>query len=120
MVQGLDAAIARAVGSRPVEYMRRPGGYTTADRFSVMLTDGRRVFVKSAVEPLLVEWLRREYEVYSALEAPFIPRLEGWDDDGERSLLVLEDLSDAEWDWSWDGVHVDAVLAAIAEVASAP
>jgi hypothetical protein len=112
-VQALDGAIARAVGSRAVEYVRRPGGYTTADRFSVALADGRRVFVKSAVEPLLVEWLRREYEVYSALEAPFIARLEGWDDDGERSLL-------AEWDWSWDGVHVDAVLAAIADIASAP
>src|SRR5205823_14944321 len=93
----LDATIARAVGSRPVEYLPRPGGYTTADRFSVELANGSRAFVKSAVEPLLADWLRREYEVYAALEASFIPKLLGWDDDGERALLVLEDLSDAEW-----------------------
>lgn len=118
-MQDLDGGIARAAGSRPVEYIRRPGGYTTADRFSVGLADGRRVFVKSAVEPLLVEWLRREYEVYSALDAAFIPRLEGWDDDGERSILVLEDLSGAEWSWSWDTTHIDAVIATVGEVALA-
>lgn len=73
--------------------------------------------MKSSVEPLLVEWLRREYEVYAALEGPFIPRLLGWDDDGERALLVLEDLSDAEWTWSWDSVRVEAVVRAIDEIA---
>jgi hypothetical protein len=69
---------------------------------------------------MLVEWLRREHEVYAALAAPFLPRLLGWDDDGERALLVLEDLSHAEWTWSWDSVRVNAVSAAIAEIALAP
>lgn len=116
----LDAAIERAVGSRPVEYVQRPGGYTTADRFSVELADGGRAFVKSTAEPLLVEWLRREYEVYAALDATFMPRLLGWDDDGERTLLVLEDLSDAEWTWAWDSARVDAVVTAIGDIARAP
>ncbi|HEY2777256.1 MAG TPA: phosphotransferase [Gaiellaceae bacterium] len=116
----LDSGIARAVGSRPVEYLPRPGGYTTADRFSVDLADGSRAFVKSAVEPLLVEWLRREYEVYAALEASFMPRLLGWDDDGERALLVLEDLRDAEWRWSWDSARVDAVVSVIDKLGVAP
>ena len=119
-MQELDEIIARAVGSRPVEYVQRPGGYTTADRFTVTLCDGRRAFVKSAAEPLLVGWLRREHEVYSALEATFMPRLLGWDDDGERALLVLEDLSDAEWSWTWDAARVDAVVTALGEVASSP
>jgi hypothetical protein len=110
----------RAVGSRPVEYLDRPGGYTTANRFAVRLANGGRVFVKSAVDPLLVGWLRREYEIYDALEASFVPRLVGWDDDGERALLVLEDLSDAEWIWSWDSARVDAVVTAIGEIALAP
>ena len=115
----LDEGVARAVGSRPVGYVRRPGGYTTADRFSVELANGGRAFVKSAVDPLLADWLRREYEVYAAVRAPFIPRLLGWDDDGERAILALEDLSDAEWAWSWDSKRVSAVVAAIDEIARA-
>lgn len=116
----LDGRIARAIGSRPVDYVQRPGGYTTADRFSVRLANGGRAFVKSSDEPLLVEWLRREYEVYAALEGSFIPRLLGWDDDGERALLLLEDLSDAEWSWSWDSARVDAVVRTIDEIAHSP
>src|SRR5690348_6697227 len=119
-MQDLDERIARAVGSNPVEYRQRPGGYTTADRFSVDLADGGRVFVKSTDEPFLAGWLRREREVYTALTGSFIPKLLGWDDDGERVLLVLEDLSGAEWDWSWDSTRIDAVVSAIGEIALAP
>lgn len=43
------------------------------------LANGRSVFVKSAEAPLLAGWLRREHEVYEALEGSFIARLEGWD-----------------------------------------
>ena len=116
----LDAGIARAVGSRPTEYLDRPGGYTTADRFSVRLANGGRAFVKSAADPLLAGWLRREHEIYTTLQGSFIPKLLGWDDDGERAVLVLEDLSDAEWSWSWDRARVDAVVTAIGEIALAP
>jgi hypothetical protein len=117
----LDERIARAVGSRPVRYTPRAGGYSTADRFSVELADGRSVFVKSAAAPNLAEWLRREHEVYKALEGSFIPRLEGWDDDGERPLLAIEDLSGADWSVHWDDRRVEAVREAVAEIAaSAP
>jgi Phosphotransferase enzyme family len=119
-MQQLDARIARAVGSRPVEYLERSGGYTTADRYAVVLANGGRAFVKSAADPLLAAWLRREYEVYAALDGPFMPSLLGWDDDGERALLVLEDLSDAEWTWAWDSARVDAVVTAIEQISLAP
>jgi Phosphotransferase enzyme family len=114
----LDERIARAVGSRPVAYRPRGGGYSSADRFSVTLADGRTVFVKSAVEENLAGWLRREHEVYVALEGSFIPRLVGWDDDGERPLLAIEDLSDADWTPRWDTLRVEAVLSALAEIAA--
>jgi len=116
-VNELDAPVERALGARPVRYDARPGGYSTADRFRVELDDGRRVFVKSATAPHLAEWLRREHEVYASLAGGFIPRLEGWDDDGARPLLALEDLSDAGWDVDWDAQRVDAVLAALGELA---
>ena len=113
----LDAPVERALGSRAVGYQPRPGGYSTADRFRVSLADGRQVFVKSATAPHLARWLRREHEVYASLEGSFIPRLEGWDDDGTRPLLALEDLTGADWQAAWDAQRVDAVRASLDELA---
>ena len=48
-----------------------------------------------------------------------MPRLLGWED-GEEPLLVLEDLADAYWPPPWRDGDVDAVLAALAEVAATP
>ena len=77
------------------------------------------MFVKSAEEPNLAGWLRREHEVYSALSGSFIPELVGWDDDGVRPVLAIEDLSDADWTPRWDAARVAAVLAALGELAGA-
>lgn len=112
----LDEHVARALGSRPVAYEPRSGGYSTADRFAVTLADGRRAFVKSSDAPNLAEWLRREHEVYASLGGSFMPELYGFDDDGVRVLLALEDLSDADWTVRWDATRVDAVLAALDEL----
>ena len=112
----LDERIERAVGARAIRYETRPGGYSTADRFSVTLDDGRRVFVKSSAAPNMAAWLRREHEVYSALAGSFIPALHGFDDDGERPLLAIADLSDGDWTPRWDAARVDAVLAALDEL----
>jgi hypothetical protein len=116
-VSEFDGPIERALGSPPVRFEPRPGGYSTADRYRVELADGRRVFVKSAAAPHLAGWLRREHEVYEGLAGSFIPRLEGWDDDGTRPLLALEDLSGADWHVAWDARRVDAVRAALDELA---
>jgi thiamine kinase-like enzyme len=116
----LDERIERAVGSPPVRYEQRPGGYSTADRFAVTLADGRSVFVKSAEAPHLAAWLRREHEVYAALAGSFIPALEGWDDDGVRPVLAIEDLSDADWTPRWDAARVAAVVEALEELAGTP
>ena len=116
----LDERIERAVGARPVAYTPRPGGYSTADRFSVQLADGRSVFVKSAEAENLAGWLRREYQVYTSVTGDFIPRLEGWDDDGVRPILVLDDLSDADWSPRWDDARVAAVLEAVAAIGATP
>jgi hypothetical protein len=119
-VNELDAHVQRALGSRAVAYEQRPGGYSTAERFRVSLADGRNVFVKSATAPHLAQWLRREHEVYASLSGAFIPRLEGWDDDGVRPLLALEDLSGADWRVAWDARRVDAVRAALDDLAGSP
>src|SRR5260221_3193136 len=115
----LDDRIERAIGSRPVRYEPRVGGYSTADRFAVTLADGRSVFVKSAEAPNLAGFLRPEHEVFAALTGSFIPALIGWDDDGNHLRLAIEDLSGADWTPQWDTDRIAAVLAALDEVAAA-
>jgi aminoglycoside phosphotransferase (APT) family kinase protein len=44
---------------------------------------------------------------------PHLPRLLGWDDDGDAPVLALEDLSGSRWPPPWDRSSVDAVLAAL-------
>ncbi len=116
----LDERIARAAGSAPVQYRRVAGGYSSADRFVVSLADGRSVFVKSAEADNLAGWLRREHEVYGALAGTFLPEFVGWDDDGKRPVLVLEDLSGADWTARWDGTRIDAVREALTELVAQP
>ena len=119
-MQELDEAVRRATGARPLAYTPRAGGYSTADRYAVELADGRSVFVKSSATPNLAGWIRREHEVYGALAGSFMPELLGFDDDGERATLVLEDLSGADWEVRWDAARVDAVRAALAELSASP
>src|SRR5438270_3579064 len=114
----LDERIERALGAPPVSYEPRAGGYSTADRYAVTLADGRRAFVKSAEAENLARWLRREHEVYAHLEGDFIPALLGWDDDGVRPVLAIEDLSDADWTPRWDDARVQAVLESLRALAT--
>ena len=116
------ARIERALKTRPVawrEITRR--GQTNAAHWLVDLPDGGRAFVKCARGDDTASWIRDEHVFYAQTRgAPFLPRLLGWDDDGERPVIALEDLSDAHWPPPWTPDHVDAVLACLAEVAATP
>jgi hypothetical protein len=120
MQPGLRSAVARVTGARPVSWLPRHGGYAANERWSVELDDGRRVFVKHGVAPTLAEHLRDEHRVYRELNARFMPRLVGFDDGGEWPVLVLEDLSDAEWSWTWTDERVAAVRATLDELHALP
>ena len=64
-------------------------------------------------------WIRDEHLFYAQTRgAPFLPRLLGWHDDGERPGIALEDLSDAHWPPPWTRANVEAVLACLSEVAA--
>lgn len=119
-MNGLEQRLAAVVGAHPVAWHERAGGYSTAERYSVELDDGRRVFVKAAEAEHLAGWLRREHEVYSSLRGSFIPELIGFDDDGVRPLLVIEDLSHADWGTSWPAERIALVREALAELNAAP
>jgi len=111
------AELEAAAGAAPVERERVvSGGYgTNSEHWRVRLADGRRAFVKIALDDAAVEWLRDEYRVYAAVEAPFVAEFLGWHD-GATTLLAIADLSEAHWPPPWRDGDVDAVMAALDEL----
>jgi hypothetical protein len=108
--------VQRLLGSPVIGTRRVRGGYTPARRWVVALADGRRVFVKEAVDEAVVPRLRREHSVYEHLHGSWRPELLGFED-GERPLLILEDLSSCAWPPPWNAERIKAVRAALVEVA---
>ena len=109
----LQQRVERMLRRRVVEACPAKGGYTHARRFLLRLSDGGTIFAKLAADEQTAGWLREEHRVYSTVDGAFMPEMLGWEDDGERPLLILEDLSDATWPPPWDSLRIDAVLAAL-------
>jgi hypothetical protein len=96
-------------------------GYTPARRMIVELADGTTVFAKQAVNEYTAGELRREHANYLRLDASFMPRLRGWDDDGSvEPILVLDDLSGAHWPPPWRPDQVRQVLDTITAIGRQP
>ena len=74
---------------------------------------GRTAFVKIGATGLTAEWTRVEHTNYRSLRGWFLPEVLGFDDDGERPALALEDLSGAEWPPPWTDARVAAVIDAL-------
>ena len=93
-------------------------GWSRNEHWTIACTDGTRAFLKVAsIEPS-PQWVRDEVHVYECVEGPFMPRFLGWED-GEEPLLVLEDVSaGGRFPPPWEEGDVDAVLAALHEVAA--
>lgn len=119
----LAARLERVTGRSVVGATAVSRGYTPAERWVVDLDDGTRVFAKSGADSAtsaVATWLRREHEAYTSLEADFMPRLLGWDDDGTTPILLLEDLSAAAWPPPWDATRLAAVEDALDTMAVTP
>lgn len=123
----LGPRVARLLGVRPTGWQRRAAPWQPQDavaggndRFTVALADGRKVFVKAATSPYLARALRREAEVYAHLPADFAPELICFEDDPAQPMIVLEDLSEADWSVHWDTGRVSAVRETLACVATTP
>lgn len=114
--------IAQAVGRAVAALETIPtGGYSRALRRRVRFADGGTAFVKAATSDDTARWLRTEQRLYDALAgAPFLAERLGYDDDGARPLLVLEDLSGALWPPPWDDARVGAVADAWAALGRLP
>jgi hypothetical protein len=87
----LAEQVARCLGQRLLAWRPVTGGYTTALRLIITCADGTSVFVKGATDARTATWLRTKYGTYSQVQAPFLPTLHAWEDDGSHPFLVLED-----------------------------
>ena len=114
--------IRAATGKQPVSMVPAPGhGAPSNRRWLVGFEDGSSAFAKIAAFDYTAEWLRLERTNYEALAgATYLPRLLGWDDDGEAPALVLEDLAGAMWPPPWTTGRIDAVLAALEAIQATP
>jgi hypothetical protein len=121
-METLEQRVGRLAGSHPVAWEPRAAAWQPAGgvpggnkRFSVALADDSRVFVKYAESAEMAGWLRREAQVYEHVRGSFMPGFVGFDD-GDVPLLVLEDLTAADWPPPWSRRRADAVLSALAAV----
>ena len=118
-IEHVPVPVSRAaalLGCRAVRWHRASGGSTPALRWVVAFDDGRSAFVKAAANELTAAWLRQEYEVYQSVRADFLAGLIGWCDDGRAPVLILEDLSGAEWPPPWSGEAIRRVLVVLSRV----
>jgi aminoglycoside phosphotransferase (APT) family kinase protein len=93
------------------------GGYGRVNaHWRAELDDGRSVFVKHANGAEAERWLRTEGQVYEGVHGSFMPAYFGTYDDRGGVLLVLEDLTHAEWPPPWAAERIDAVLTALEQV----
>ena len=116
----LAERVAHCLGQSLIKWRSVAGGYTVAARWLVTCADGSSAFIKGATDTLTATWLRQEYTVYSHVQAPFLPTMLAWDDDGEYPLLVLEDLSGAVWQAPWTTARITQVLNTLQQVAATP
>jgi hypothetical protein len=116
-----EREVASAVGARPVEWTAvASGGYGEVNaHWRVSLDDGRAAFVKHALTEEAAEWLRKERLVYESVHGSFMPAYLGSFDD-RVTLVVLEDLSGAEWPPPWSAERIDAVLGSLEELRAVP
>ena len=116
MQKTFPAEFESAVGARPTlrRSVRGSGYGTNTAKWSVGLADGRRVFVKLALDERATEWLRDEAKIYEAVAGSFLPAFVAFHD-AEETFLVIEDLSDAYWPPPWTADQIGIALTTLDE-----
>ncbi len=92
--------LERLLASPVIDVQQPGGGYTRSWRGLVTTEAGTRVFVKAAADERTAQSLRTEHGLYAALEVDWLPIVLAWED-GPEPILILEDLSRAQWPPPW-------------------
>lgn len=122
MTDNLKRRIEETAGKRLVHLEPvRGGGYSLALRLKATFEDGATAFVKASTTDDTARFLRAERHVYKSLgPKSFLPAYLGFHDDGDRPLMLLEDLTGATWPPPWTNARIDAVLSALDAVRQTP
>ena len=112
----------RALGWRPTRFRRATEGRGTSDTAArwIVSNDVTSAFVKIGATERTAAWIRAEHRNYAALDGWYLPRVQGFDDDGVRPALAIEDLSDATWPPPWTAEGIASVLAALDAIRGTP
>jgi hypothetical protein len=103
--QYLKELVEDAANLKAVQWIIPDCGLSAAYRFSVQLENNSKVFVKAATDEATEKWLRNEYFVLSTFKEAFMPAVIGWiSNAGNYPVLITQDLSDAYWPASHNGV----------------
>ncbi|MEX0875542.1 MAG: class I SAM-dependent methyltransferase [Actinomycetota bacterium] len=105
------------MGSRPAAWRPVTGGYSIAERWSLDLDDGRKVFGKLATTDDIARRLRDEHRNMAAIDADFRCEIVAYEEH-DRPLLVVEDLSHGRWPPPWEPGDVERVLEIVERVAA--
>jgi hypothetical protein len=115
-------AVARAealIGAEAESWARvMRAGYSLNEHWTATFGDGTRAFLKLARIAPSPQWLRDEAAILGTVQGRSVPRFIAFED-GSEPLLLLEDLLPARWPPPWRAGDVEAVLAALADVAQA-
>lgn len=76
--------------------------------------------MKIGATALTADWTRIEYANYRSITGWFLPEVLGFDDDGGRPVLALEDLSGCDWPPPWNDRGVAGVIEALAAIRQTP
>jgi hypothetical protein len=104
--------IEKLIGAKVESYTPVAGGYSPATRL-LCRTATASFFAKIGTTPSTTQALRREMHVYTSVSGAFMPQMIAWEDHASAPILVLEDLSAAQWPPPWDALRVERVLAQI-------
>jgi aminoglycoside phosphotransferase (APT) family kinase protein len=109
------SAVARVLGVPVDSWAFIPAGHTRALKWIVP-----HAFVKAGSAGAARAQVEQEAAVLQALgDAPFIPRVHGFEHDGEYAVLVLEDLAEGRWPPPFED-RGQALFDTLTAVAAAP
>jgi hypothetical protein len=107
--------IEAILGFHIEEWIPVQRGYTATKRY-VARSGSRSAFLKIGTSPITAGMVNREIAVYRSLTAPFMPTFVGASVDPAEPVLVIEDLSSAEWPPPWSTPGLSIVLEQINEM----
>ncbi|MBS1735159.1 MAG: phosphotransferase [Bacteroidetes bacterium] len=112
----LKKAIENRLNQKIVFWTKPDFGLSNAIRFSLLLENNNKVFVKAATDTDTEGWLRTEHSVLSSYKEEFMPKIIDWIEEPENfPILITQDFSDAYWaannnGVSWRNGDIDLLL----------